>query len=97
MGFLFVIPLGFEPSTPTLSDGVPIIMNSALNFSSNNLINKTIANKSTFELVRKSAINTTTIIGGSEFMNTNTSNAIGSFYKMDSLVGRYAEQKMQPF
>jgi hypothetical protein len=74
----------------TLSAGVPVIMNGALNFSTNNLINKTIANKSTFELVRKSSINTTTITGGTAFMNTNANNAIGNFYKMDSLVGRYA-------
>jgi hypothetical protein len=42
------------------------------------------------ELVRKSSINTTTITGGTAFMNTNANNAIGNFYKMDSLVGRYA-------
>ncbi len=77
-------------SSPTLSAGVPVIMNGALNFSANNLVNKTIANKSTFELARKLAINTTAIVGGSAFMNTNANNAIGSFYKMDSLVGRYA-------
>ena len=77
-------------TTSTLSAGVPVIMNAALNFSSNNLLMKKIANKSTFELARKSDINTTAITGGTAFMNTNANNAIGSFYKMDSLVGRYA-------
>ncbi|MBA2613949.1 MAG: T9SS type A sorting domain-containing protein [Bacteroidetes bacterium] len=77
-------------SSPTLSAGVPIIMNSANNFSSNDLLMKKIANKSTFELAKKSAINTSAITGGTSFMNTNANNAIGSFYKMDSLVGLFA-------
>ncbi|MBA3681759.1 MAG: T9SS type A sorting domain-containing protein [Bacteroidetes bacterium] len=77
-------------SSPTLSAGVPVIMNSANNFSSNDPLMKKIANKTTFELAKKSAINTSVITGGTAFMNTNANNAIGSFYKMDSLVGLFA-------
>ncbi|MBL7911676.1 MAG: T9SS type A sorting domain-containing protein [Bacteroidia bacterium] len=90
MGAMSLQQTSSSSSSPTLSAGVPEIMNTASNFSSNNLANKTIANKTTFELVRKSAINTTNINGAAVFMNTNSNNAIGSFYKMDSLVGRYA-------
>jgi hypothetical protein len=90
MGAQMVQQSSSSGSTPTLSSGVPIIMNSASNFSSNNLIMKAIANKTTFELAKKSAINTSTIVGGTVFMNTNSNNSIGSFYKMDSLVGRFA-------
>lgn len=77
-------------SSQNLSTGVPVIMSNALNFSANNTNAKTIANKSTYEMARKSGINVASIAGGNNFMNTNAGNNNGNFYKMDSLVHVFA-------
>ncbi|MBA2612472.1 MAG: T9SS type A sorting domain-containing protein [Bacteroidetes bacterium] len=89
-GFMMAMSAQPSSSTNNLSAGIPVIMNNGLSFSANNSNALAIANKSVFELVRKSAINTNGITGASSFMNTNANNAIGKFYKMDSLVHLFA-------